>query len=112
MSADPKLSIHLFIRHDCDRDGRLNYGEFCRLVVPKISTDLGTRLLDRTPIADRLSYETHELFRRLMVAHLNLEKGNNDLKEKLHHKLVNENWCLTDLFSMLDENRLGNLTDC
>jgi Ca2+-binding EF-hand superfamily protein len=111
-AADPRLSTYLFIRHDSDMDGRINYGEFCRLIVPKINADLGTRLLDRSPIADRLSYETHELFRRLLLAHLNLESGNNRMREKLNDKLLIEGWCLSDLFRILDENNIGNLTDC
>lgn len=68
--------------------------------------------MDRSPIADRLSYETHELFRRLLVAHLNLESGNNRLRERLNDKLLVEGWCLSDLFRVLDENKIGNLTDC
>ena len=111
-TVDPRLGVYLFIRHDSDMDGRINYGEFCRLIVPKINANLGTRLLDRTPIADRLSNETHELFRRLLLTHLNLEKGNNFLREKFHDKLMKEGWLLSDVFRMLDENNLGNLTDC
>jgi len=55
--------------------------------VPKIDKRLQTKLLDRAPIADRLSYETHELMKRVFMAHLNLERVNNILRGKLSEKL-------------------------
>jgi len=60
-----------------DHDGRINYAEFCRMIVPKLDKRLETKLLDRSPVADRMSYESHDLLRRLLLAHLQLERANS-----------------------------------
>lgn len=78
-SCDNRLGVYVFLRTDADLDGRINYGEFCKLLVPKTNTVLSARMLDRCVPQDRFSHETQELFRRLLIAHCNLEKGNNKL---------------------------------
>ena len=39
-SADRREVINMFLRHDIDHDGRINYAEFCRMLVPKINQRL------------------------------------------------------------------------
>ena len=53
-------------------DGRINYREWCRLLVP---TDrvMSQMLLGRNPVADHISYDTQDVFKRLLRAHLNLD---------------------------------------
>jgi len=111
-SCDNRLGVYVFLRHDADLDGRMNYGEFCRLLVPKTNTKLAACLLDRSLNSDRFSHETQELFRRLLIAHCNLEKGNNKLLKSLSAKVRREGWTLRDLFELVDENHCGHLTDC
>lgn len=106
-------AISLYTRHDCDMDGKINYVEFCRMLVPKIDRQSQTKLLDRSsPVADRLSYETHDLIRRVFLAHLRLESVTDILREKLAEKLKRECMSLQDLFSVCDDNNIGVLTDC
>lgn len=47
----------LFIRYDQDMDCRVNYREFCRLVVPRDKV-LANILVGRAPMAERMTVET------------------------------------------------------
>jgi len=38
--CETRAAVHLFQRHDVDKDGRINYAEFCRIMVPKIDKRL------------------------------------------------------------------------
>lgn len=49
-SADNRLGVYVFMRHDADNDGQISYGEFCRLLVPKTNSILSARLLDRCAV--------------------------------------------------------------
>ena len=54
---DRNQSTLIFNRYDTDRNDRISYGEFCKLVVP-FDQETGARLVGRGPVADRLSYDT------------------------------------------------------
>jgi len=47
-----------------------------------------------------------------LIAHCNLEKGNNKLQKSLCAKVRREGWTLRDLFELVDEKQCGHVTDC
>jgi len=69
----------VFKRYDDDIDGRINYREWCRLVVPNDKV-LSSLLLGRNPISYRVSLETQDVFKRLLRAHLSLEQAHEYLR--------------------------------
>jgi Ca2+-binding EF-hand superfamily protein len=58
----------IFRRYDRDNDGKLNFNEFSKLLVPHENTDI---VAQRNDI--RLSSDSVDLLRRVLKAHLSIE---------------------------------------
>ena len=86
-------SYLLFHRYDKDMDGRINYREFCRLIVPNDRV-LSSLLCGRSSVPGRVTQETQEVFKRLLRAHLNLEQAHEYLKQRLSRTRGSERWSL------------------
>ena len=76
---DKNQAYLIFLRYDQDNDLRINYREFCRIIMP-LDRTIANRLAGRGPVADRMSWETQEIFKRLLRAHLNLEQAHEYLR--------------------------------
>lgn len=100
---DRNQAFLIFNRYDSDRDDRIGYGEFCRIIVP-FDQDAASKLVGRTPIADRLSSETHEKYKRLLKAHLNLEQAHEYLRTRLNKLMKKENWTFGEIFKIAEAN--------
>ena len=99
----------IFTRYDDDMDGKINYREWCRLIVP-IDRVLSGLLLGRAPGVNRMSHETQDVFKRLLRAHLNLEQAHEYLRQRLAKTRGAQKWSLKEIFDVLDEERNGSLT--
>ena len=91
------------MRYDQDGDLRINYREFCRMIMPT-DTVLANLLASRAPVADRMSWETQEIFKRLLRAHLNLEQAHEYLRQRISKIRQSEGWSLEDLFKAVDRD--------
>lgn len=67
-------------------------------------------LLGRSPVNEKTSYETQEIFKRLLRAHLNLEQAHEYLRQRLARTRGVNNWSLKDIYDALDTERKGALT--
>lgn len=90
-------------------DSRISFREWMRLVVPTNSV-LSRLLLGRNPVADRVSQETQDLFKRVLKAHLNLEQAHEYLRQRLTKVRGAEGWSLRELFDAIDQERKGTLS--
>ena len=99
----------MFTRYDQDLDGRIDYREWCRLILP-CDRVLSSLLLGRNPVGDRTNIETQEVFKRLLRAHLNLEQAHEYLRQRLARTRGHETWSLPEVFESLDMDRKGTLT--
>ena len=99
----------MFHRYDQDRDNRVNYREFCRLLVPNDKI-LANLLVGRCIISDRISFETQEIFKRLLRAHLSLEQAHEYLRQRLARVRRAENWSLHEIYDVLDAERKGHIS--
>jgi len=99
----------LFARYDEDRDGLINYRDFCNMVMPN-SPSAASRLLNRITSRDFLSSETQQIFKRLLRAHLNVEQAHEYIRERFSKKVDTEGWRLEEMFEAVDtqgSNRLS-----
>jgi Ca2+-binding EF-hand superfamily protein len=99
----------LFARYDEDRDGLINYRDFCNMVMPN-NPSAASRLLNRITSRDFLSSETQQLFKRLLRAHLNVEQAHEYIRERFSKKADTEGWRLEEMFEAVDtqgSNRLS-----
>ena len=90
-------------------DGRINYREWCRIVVPNDRV-LSGLLLGRTPNTDRMTQDTQEVFKRLLRAHLNLEQAHEYLRQRLARSRGANVWSLREIYDCLDSDHKGTLT--
>ena len=67
-------------------------------------------LAGRGPVADRMSWETQEIFKRLLRAHLNLEQAQEYLRQRLNKIRTTECWSLEDLFKVVDRDENGSIS--
>lgn len=79
------------------------------MVVPNDRV-LSGLLLGRHPSADKTSYETQEIFKRLLLAHLNLEQAHEYLRQRLARIRGSKTWSLQEIYDALDSERKGALT--
>jgi hypothetical protein len=49
-----------------------------------------------------MSYETQEIFKRLLRAHLNLEQAHEYLRERFSKRLTIEGWTYEEVFELAD----------
>ena len=59
-------------------------------------------LMQRALLRDRISYETQEIFKRLLRTHLNLEQAHEYLRERFTKRLAIEGWTLEEVFELVD----------
>jgi Ca2+-binding EF-hand superfamily protein len=100
----------LFARYDEDRDGRINYKKFCKMIMPTDSK-AASRLMNRISTRDHISYETQEVFKRLLRAHLNVEQAHEYLRERFTKKVAAEGWQLEDIFSAVNDANTLSIYD-
>ena len=99
----------IFSRYDKDGDIRINYREFCTIIMPS-DTIMANLLAGRGPVADRMTYETQDIFKRLLRAHLNLEQAHEYLRQRLHKLRKAEDWSLEELFRTIDREETGSIS--
>ena len=99
----------IFSRYDKDGDMRINYREFCTIIMPS-DTIMANLLAGRGPVADRMTYETQDIFKRLLRAHLNLEQAHEYLRQRLHKLRKAEDWSLEELFRTIDREETGSIS--
>jgi Ca2+-binding EF-hand superfamily protein len=88
----------LFARYDEDRDGLINYRDFCNMVMPN-NPSAASRLLNRITSRDFL-----------LRAHLNVEQAHEYIRERFSKKADTEGWRLEEMFEAVDtqgSNRLS-----
>lgn len=101
-------SFLLFSRYDEDKDGKLTYREFSRMLLP-VDRALAAALTKRYNSAASMSQETKDLFIRLLKAHLNTAQAQEYIRERFVKRLAIEGWRLEDLFSIADTQGNGSL---
>lgn len=67
-------------------------------------------LMSRTSISERLCFETQEIFKRLLRAHLNLEQAHEYIRERFSKTLQNEGWRLEDIFELVDNQQKNTIS--
>ena len=85
---DHKQASLLFARY---AEPYLGYSQFCRLLVP-CDPAASERLLARVAPIDKLGFESLELMRRLMRAHLSLAQAQEYIKIRLNKHMIMEGW--------------------
>jgi Ca2+-binding EF-hand superfamily protein len=103
-------SFLLFSRYDEDRDGKITYREFSRMLLP-VDRRQSDRLLNKLPDSDiRMSHETQDLFRALLKAHLKVAQAHEFIRERFGKKLAAENWMMEEMFEAADSQQKYALT--
>jgi len=57
-----------------------------------------------------MSYETQDIFKRLLRAHLNLEQAHEYLRQRLAKIRLTEAWSVEDLFKIVDRDENGSIS--
>ena len=106
---DRDQSYLIFYRYDADGDGRINYRDWSRLVMP-CDQVLSGMLLGRVPSTNRLCEDTAEVFKRLLRAHLNLEQAHEYLRQRMDRSRNTNQWSLEEIFEALDGENKCSIT--
>ncbi|CDW85220.1 ef hand family protein [Stylonychia lemnae] len=97
----------IFRRYDQDNDGRLNFQEFCKMLVP-LDVMQSIQVTKRQDL--RLSHDGLETLRKLTKAHLNIEQSHEYLRDRVQKLLQSENTSVQKGFTELDRGSKGYLS--
>ena len=79
------------------------------MIVPSDKVLAGL-LMGRTSLDERMSFETQEIFKRLLRAHLNLEQAHEYLRQRITKVCNVEAWDLKELFDVADCQSKGSVS--